>query len=454
MESLLGPETWNAIVQAVSEWSAAALAWVTGALLSFGALFQLAVLIACVAGGHFAARWVRHGIHLLFVRFEAYRRVKRFFDPLYRPVLILFLILAARLVLVGLAWPVYFLVIVGNLLAAWLVIRLAANFIRNRDISRAVAGLAWTVAALNIVGLLDPLVQVLDQASVTFGETSISALSVITGALAFVLLIWGALALSRIVEGRLEKVPAITPSARVLVGKVIKIGLVTIAFLLALNATGIDLTALAVFGGALGVGLGFGLQKVVSNFVSGIILLLDRSIKPGDVIETQGTYGWINQLGARYTSIITRDGTEFLIPNEDMITQPVVNWSFSSTRVRRKIPLQIDYDCDPRLAMELMVEAASETPRILAHPAPAARLLGFGSDGIDLELRIWIEDPQHGVINVASAVLLNIWEKFHDKGIVFPFPQRVVHFANAPGEVAAKTPADPTAGEGPDIVET
>ncbi|MCK5042052.1 MAG: mechanosensitive ion channel, partial [Sphingomonadales bacterium] len=232
---------------------------------------------------------------------------------------------------------------------------------------------------------------------------------------------------ARLIDVRLKKVDAITPSAQVLIIKVIKIVFVSVAFLIALNSTGIDLTALAVFGGALGVGLGFGLQKVVSNFISGVILLLDNSIKPGDVVQVQDTYGSVNALNARYTSIITRDGTEFLIPNEDMITKQVVNWSHSHTNVRRRIPVCVGYDSDVEKVMAVLVKAATDNNRVLSNPLPQARLMGFGDNGINLELRMWINDPQNGVRNVASEVLLEILNVFRAEGINLPYPQRVVH---------------------------
>ncbi|MGB1088584.1 MAG: mechanosensitive ion channel family protein, partial [Alphaproteobacteria bacterium] len=167
-------------------------------------------------------------------------------------------------------------------------------------------------------------------------------------------------------------------------------------------------------------------QKVVSNFVSGFILLADKSIKPGDVIEVGEAYGAINRLGARYVSMITRDGKEFLIPNEDLITQTVINWSFSDRAVRVRLPIGIAYDCDPRKAMDLAVEAAMQEQRVLTHPEAKCLLVGFGDSSVDLELRIWIADPEGGVRNISSAVLLRVWDAFHENGITFPFPRRDV----------------------------
>ena len=202
----------------------------------------------------------------------------------------------------------------------------------------------WTLAALNITGLLEPTLGALDSVAVTFGELRVSLLTVIKGVLSATVLLWAASALSRLLETRIKRVPDLSPSIQVLMGKLLKITLLTIAVIIAMKSVGIDLTALALFSGAIGLGIGFGLQKVVSNIISGVILLLDKSIKPGDVIELGETFGWISSLGARYVSVVTRDGKEYLIPNEDLITQRVVNWSFSNQFVRLEIPVGVSYE--------------------------------------------------------------------------------------------------------------
>jgi len=228
-------------------------------------------------------------------------------------------------------------------------------------------------------------------------------------------------------EKRLERSPDLTPSARTLIAQSLKVIIMAAAIFIPLNSLGIDLSALAVFSGALGVGLGFGLQKTAGNFISGVILLLDKSIKPGDVIEVGGVYGWITAIHGRYSSILTRDGAYYLIPNEELITTQVVNWSFSSGVIRLKAKVGVAYDTDLRLAMRLMEEAGNEHPRVKESPPPAARLLGFGDSSVDLELRFWISDPKEGVVNVKGDVMLAIWDKFKAHGVEFPFPQRDVH---------------------------
>ena len=220
--------------------------------------------------------------------------------------------------------------IAASLLAAWIIIRLTSNLVRDAYWSSLIAAVAWAVAALNILNLLDPAMALLDGLGFTFGELRVTALSIIKGLLMLGLLLWLALVSSRLLEKRIKTLPSLTPSIQELFAKLLKIVLITVAIVAALSSIGIDLTAFAVFSGAVGVGIGFGLQKVVSNLVSGVILLLDKSVKPGDVVEVGQTYGWINSLGARYVSVVTRDGTEYLIPNEDLITHQVVNWSYSN----------------------------------------------------------------------------------------------------------------------------
>lgn len=405
-------------------------AWFQTNFLEPERLIEIVVIAIAILSSNFTCKWIHKGIlraageHPLVQKAD-----RRFLHPVLTAAISILLIITARLILEPFM-ATYLLNIAASLLTAWLVIRLAVGLLANRELARLIAGGAWTLAALNIMGLLDPITTVLGEAQLPLGDVQISVLDILTGFISFVFLMWLAFALSALLERRLSSAESVPPSIRALMSKLGKILLVSIAFLISLNATGIDLTALAVFGGALGVGIGFGLQKVVGNFISGIILLVDRSIKPGDVIETGGTYGTINRLAARYTSVITRDGTEFLIPNEDMITQPVTNWSHTHRLVRRRIPVQVSYDSDIKKAMEIMVTASAEQSRVLKVPEPKTLVKGFGENGVDLELRFWIDDPQHGVSNIASDVLVRIWDLFHEHDIEFPYPQRVVHVKN------------------------
>ncbi|MDJ0808248.1 MAG: mechanosensitive ion channel [Gammaproteobacteria bacterium] len=329
----------------------------------------------------------------------------------------------------GLPHPL--LITTASLLTAWLVIRLMSHWLDSPFWSRLLALTAWTIAALNILGLLPETMELLERYAITIGEFRISMLTVIEGGITFGVLLWLAVALAGYIERKLRFASGVNTAARVLFGKFVRIGLVTLAVLVSLNSLGIDLTALAVLSGALAVGLGFGLQKIFSNLVSGVILLLDKSIKPGDVIAVGQTYGWINHLGARYVSVVTRDGVEHLIPNEDLIVQRVENWSHSDNLVRLRIPIGVSYNTDPRLAIRLCKEAAQMVPRVLLDPEPRCQLRAFGENSLDLELRIWVNDPQNGRANVISEVLLGIWDSFQEHGVEIPFPQRDLHLRSS-----------------------
>jgi small-conductance mechanosensitive channel len=331
-------------------------------------------------------------------------------------------------------WPHDTTDIALSLLVAWMVIRLAADLVPYAALARLIAVVAWILAALNIVHLLGPTLTLLDQAAVVIAGLRISILTVFKGIVSLAVLLWAATLASNVLERRITRVPEITPRARVLLGKLTKSTLVTIAVVVSLTSIGIDLSSFAIFTGAIGVGLGLGLQRTASNLFSGIVLLLDKSIKPGDVIEVGGTYGWVSSLGARYVSVETRDGTEFLIPNEDIITHQVLNWSHKSERVRLKVPVRVPLDSDLDQVLALMHEAARRPPRILAVPPPNPLILAFGESAIELELRVWIEDAQNGVQNVKSQVLYEIWRLFQEQGIRIPYPKRDLYMRPLQGE--------------------
>ncbi|HUT48890.1 MAG TPA: mechanosensitive ion channel domain-containing protein [Alphaproteobacteria bacterium] len=359
------------------------------------------------------------------------RRLARVTRAVSIPLLWLVLQWLAVAAAAGLDQPRRVLTIVVSLLTAWVIIRFASGLLTNPVVARLIALVAWTIAALSILGLLGPISSALDQAAFTLGLLRISALTITKGLITLGLLLWAAIALGKLLEGQVRSIESLTPSVQVLIVKLVKILLVTIAIVAGLSAVGIDLTAFAVFSGAIGVGIGFGLQKVVSNFVSGIILLLDRSIKPGDVIAIGETYGSINSLNARFASVITRDGTEHLIPNETLITEPVENWTFTDRQVRISLPFGVSYNADPRAAIAIAEAAGDSNERILAAPPPRCLLKGFGDSAVDLELRAWIRDPQNGVSNVKSELLLAIWDGLKEAGIEIPFPQRDLHIRSA-----------------------
>jgi len=323
------------------------------------------------------------------------------------------------------------IVVVASLLTAWIVISIVTVFVANPLWSTIIAVSAWIVAALSILGLLDKTVAFLDSASFSLGQLNISALIIVKGIIALGVLLWITALAGQVIEGRIKASANLTPSIQVLATKLMRIGLVLIAFVFALSIVGIDLTAFAVLGGAIGVGLGFGLQKIFANLVSGFILLLDKSIKPGDVIAIADDYGRVDSLGARYVSVLTRDGIEHLIPNEELITTRVENWSYSQDLLRLRKTIGIHYKSDVRKAMQLCLQAAGEIPRILKDPEPVCYVQDFADSSVNIEVRFWINDPVNGRANVIGPLLLNVWDKFHEHGIEIPYPQRDLHLRSS-----------------------
>jgi small-conductance mechanosensitive channel len=323
------------------------------------------------------------------------------------------------------------IVVVSSLLTAWIAISIITVFVVNPLWSTVIAVSAWIVAALNILGLLDNTVALLDGASFSLGQLNISALTLVKGVIALGVLLWITALAGQVIEGRIKASAHLTPSIQVLATKLMRIGLALIAFIFAISIVGIDLTAFAVLGGAIGVGLGFGLQKIFANLVSGFILLLDKSIKPGDVIAIANDYGRVDSLGARYVSVLTRDGIEHLIPNEELITTRVENWSYSQDLLRLRKTIGIHYKSDVRKAMELCLQAAAEIPRILKDPEPVCYVQDFADSSVNIEIRFWINDPVNGRANVIGPLLLIIWDKFHEHGIEIPYPQRDLHLRSS-----------------------
>ena len=307
------------------------------------------------------------------------------------------------------------------LIATWVAISIVARLIRNRALARFVAGVAWIVVALRVTGTFDAVAQSLDALAVQVGTVRISLWFTLQAIALTAILLWAAVVLGQIAERWIARSTDLTPSLRVLLGKLVQIALLVLAGAIALAVLGIDFTALAFFGGALGLGIGFGLQKVVSNFVSGIIILLDKSIKPGDTIAIGETFGWVRSLRARFVSVITRDGREYLIPNEDFVTQRVENWSFTDTLVRIDVTFGVSYNSDPHVVRKLAVEAIRGVERVQTSPPPLCHLTGFGKSSLDFILRFWIADPQAGVTNVRGAALLACWDAFKAAGIEIPY---------------------------------
>jgi small-conductance mechanosensitive channel len=400
--------------------------------------WEIGALVLAAAGALLVHRTLRQSLTVpeeagteYTVRHLALKTLQRILFPIS----MLMGVLAGRALLTHLGSSVGLLDLAVPLLASLATIRILIYFLRKtfrpgpavKAWENLIATSIWAVVALHLMGWLPAVLQGLDGMAMQVGSSRISVLATLKLVLAVALLWLLAQWLGRVIENRISKAEFVNAGMQLALVKLSKFILLVLAFLLALDAVGIDLTALAVFGGALGVGLGFGLQRIASNFISGFIVLFDRSIRPGDVITIDNKLGWVRELHARYVVVMDRDGVERLIPNEMLITNEVINWSYSDRNVRLKIPVSISYDNDPEQALALLAEAANANPRVLGDPPPTTRLMAFGDSGIALELRVWIRDPEAGLGSVRSDINLAIWRAFKAAGIAIPYPQRDLH---------------------------
>lgn len=321
--------------------------------------------------------------------------------------------------------------------------------VRMPDWLGSVIGLAMFVSiASGLVGGITPITEAMDRVGVDVGSNRISLLKIVTVAMTAVILLAVARVLMKLV-GHVIGNSELDGAQKVLGQKLATVAILAAAFMLGLDVLGIDLTALAVFSGAFGLAIGFGMQKTIGNLIAGIILLMDRSIKPGDVIAVGDSFGWVNKIGVRAVSVLTREGKEHLIPNEDLMTREVENWSYSNKNVRISIPVGVSYNSDMDHVIALMKQACVDVPRVLNHPKPVVWMLEFGDNSVNFEIRCWINDPQSGVGNFKAAVLKRVWDLFKEHNVEIPFPQRDVHVKSI-AEPGLK--ADPETGTdtGPD----
>jgi small-conductance mechanosensitive channel len=379
-----------------------------------------AVLVALLIGASLTARvkrLVTAGVERLPDNIQSI--VSETAPKLARPALWAGLLYAVQTAMAGAGMDSALVRIATSLSLAWLLINVVTAFL-PQAFRRPAGWVIWIFAALYAVGILDEVMVWLNSIGPPFGGRIISPVFVVQAIATVALFMFAANWLAKKLKTRVDELPQVEPSLRILMGNAVQIGLFFGAALLAMAGLGIPLSGLAVLGGAIGVGLGFGMQQIVANFISGVILLTDRSIKPDDVIEVDETYGVVKSLGLRYASVITRDGKEHLIPNEMLITNKVVNWSYSNKEVRVKRRLRVEYETDLRQAVALVEQGAMQTDRVLARPAPKCLVMEFGDEAIEIEVRFWINDPENGVSNVSSAVLLNIWDRFTEAGIDIP----------------------------------
>ena len=359
---------------------------------------------------------------------------RRTFDGLLFPLLALVLVFAARhglaywqpVPLLKLALPIFV-----SLASIRLCVRvLGASFPRSSAVlltERVVSWLAWGLAVLWITGLLPAVLVELESITLAFGKSRVSLRMLIEGVLSSGVVLVLALWLSATIERRILRETVGDLSLRKIVSNVIRTALLLLGLLFALSAVGVDLTALSVLGGALGVGLGFGLQKLAANYVSGFVILLERSLRIGDTVRVDNFEGVVTDIKTRYTLIRANNGRESVVPNEFIITQRVENLSLADPEVLVTLPVTVGYGSDVAAVRRILLEAALANPRVLREPEPGAFLDKFGPDGLEFTLALWIKDPQHGTLPLRSEINEHILRELHVAGIEIPYPQRVVH---------------------------
>jgi small-conductance mechanosensitive channel len=419
-------------------------------LLSAANLTQLLIIVLAAVAGVVAAHFIRAalarspltGTHGLLAR------VLRGLGAISTPLVALIVLLVGRgLLVLGHGMPDAIdtgIQLAAVLVAVRLGIYLLALALGPRSwIARWESRIAlaiWLLLGFSLLGWFDFIESSLNAIDLIPGKTEFTLWALLKGLVVVTLFMVIASLASRAIEARVMKVSGLALTTRVGISKFTYFFLTSLGVLVGINAAGVDLTALTVLTGAVGIGLGFGLQAIASNFVSGFVLLMDKSIKPGDVISFTGVagtstenFGWVHELRGRYVVVRDRDGVDTLVPNQHLITNPVINWSYSDPRVRLKLPVRVSYQDDPEVAMAVLVEAAYCNPRVLREPAPVSRLMHFGDSGIELELRFWITDPQEGVNNVRSDVNRSIWRAFRERGITIPVAQHDVRMVQLRG---------------------
>jgi small-conductance mechanosensitive channel len=364
------------------------------------------------------------------------------------PVLLaLLILLILRTLIAAAGGAVHLLDIAMELAATLVLVRLGMYLLRlglgpdswMRKWEQPLTLIIWLGICFQLIGWFEAIQNTLNDINLLPGRGQFTLWALLKGLViisAFVLI---TSVLARALERRIMTIESIALSTRIGINKFSYFFLVGLGVLLGINAAGVDLTALTVLTGAVGLGLGFGLQSIASNFVSGFVLLMDKSIKPGDVISFTGmpgtsteSFGWVQALRGRYVVVRDRDGVETLVPNQSLITNPVINWSYSDRKVRLKLPVRISYNDDPEQALAILMRAVEGHPRILHEPAPVSRLMQFSDHGMDLELRFWIADPEAGVNNVRSDVNRLIWRLFRESKITIPMAQREVFIRHQP----------------------
>lgn len=427
-------ENYNQLIEKLA-------AWFNAHLWTFDTLLQLIIVAAAFFIAAIFYRLIKNRIAATIDKAHMPVRVKRTISNLYRlimPLTALGIIFVMTMVMRSEPLNMDGALNDGimKLVLAWIIIRISLQFVGNAFIRNILTVTILAMAALSVFGILDETTAALDAIGFNFGKIRFSALAVIKGILSIFILLYLALFASTFLERRVLQSKNLTRSSQVLIVKVLRVVLIAFAILVGVTSAGIDLSVFTVFSGAVGLGVGFGLQKVVSNLFSGMLLLMDKSITPGDIIEIEntGTYGWVNHMAARYTEIVTHDNKSYLIPNEDFITQRVINWSHGNRLLRLEVKFGVHYNSDPHKVIAIAIEAAKKPERVVDTPTPLCTLTEFGDSSINFVVSFWIKDAEQGLRNVKGEVLLALWDAFRDNNISIPYPHREVYMHQMGGK--------------------
>src|SRR6056297_2528817 len=372
------------------------------------------------------------------IKFITVQQKNKLINIILKPLIYMFLVWIYVLIVEITGFSHFFSSIAANLLTAWVFIKLITTFLPDKFYVKILSYVIWAVAVLKILNIYERTISILESLAFKSGNLEISVLLVIKGFIMFIIFFWLARKINEFSTKRIEKSDELTPSIKVLIKKLTKFGFYTIAFLITLSSIGVNLSTFAFLGGAIGVGLGFGLQKIVSNFISGIIILLDKSIKPGDVVEINDVYGRVKSLDTRFVSIVTLAGKEYLITNENFITKEVINWSYSDELIRVDITVGVGYDSNMKMAKKLLLKSLENKERIVNKPSPMCLMTEFADNTVNFSLRFWIKDPDNGIANIKSEVLFDVWNLFADNNINISFPQLDLHLQTMSEEMLTK----------------
>ncbi len=422
------------------------LVWAQNNVLTIDVLVQFGILVGALVPAALFGPGLRNLIRTSIVPMMPVAVLKRAASALSEiatPIALFLTLQIARTAFGALGIKTAFVEAGISLLSAWIIIRLVTLVIRSPFWSKVAFYIAWPVAALDAFGVLDNLLAELERMSFPIGENDageiirFSALDALRVLIVFALFFWIANLIKGFVTDRIRSVDELTPSFKALLIKIINILTPIFALLLALQVVGFNLATLTIFGGAIGLGIGLGLQKTIANFIAGFTLVADKSIKPGDVVSIGETFGWVTDMKSRYVTVRTRDGTEHLVPNDKFIEDGVVNWSHRDKVVRLKARIGVSYATkDLRAVKRLCEEEVLRIDRVLDRPAPVCNLMEFGDSSVNFELRFWINDPANGLANVRSEVMLAIWDRLMAENIEIPFPQRDLHIKSVPADIA------------------